>query len=189
MNVEVVVDKDDATLENVEKPPKMNILVSTLRPLSMQMAENTTTIKCCETLSEENRRLKKDLREARCSSKFDHHQQLKQLPPSFYIRYSSNTETRHQCDNIGKTGEDMKPVAAVNGSTVTKEDIVLEEAVQLALKVLSKMMDSTSLTSEKLELAEVFLSSSGKVKYQVCTPDALSKMLVKYGVTQPAAEA
>nr|GEV54455.1 hypothetical protein [Tanacetum cinerariifolium] len=77
--------------------------------------------KCCETLSEENRRLKKDLREALCSSKLDHHQQLKQLPPSFYIRYSSNTETRHQCDNIGKTGEDMKPVAAVNGSTVVQE--------------------------------------------------------------------
>nr|GEW10240.1 hypothetical protein [Tanacetum cinerariifolium] len=77
--------------------------------------------KCCETLSEENRRLKKDLREARCSSKLDHHQQLKQLPPSFYIRYSSKTETRHQGDNIGKTGEDMKPVAAVNGSTVVQE--------------------------------------------------------------------
>nr|GEX09173.1 homeobox-leucine zipper protein HAT22-like [Tanacetum cinerariifolium] len=29
--------------------------------------------KCCETLSEENRRLKKELREARCSSKPDHH--------------------------------------------------------------------------------------------------------------------
>ncbi|GJY73022.1 proteasome subunit alpha type-4 [Tanacetum coccineum] len=48
-----------------------------------------------------------------------------------------------------------------------KDDISREEAVQLALKVLSKTMDSTSLTSEKLELAEVFLSSSGKVKYQV----------------------
>ncbi|XVE67569.1 hypothetical protein DITRI_Ditri08aG0171000 [Diplodiscus trichospermus] len=37
-----------------------------------------------------------------------------------------------------------------------KDDIIREEAVQLALKVLSKMMmDSTSLTSEKLELAEV----------------------------------
>ncbi|KAM0061230.1 putative proteasome endopeptidase complex [Helianthus debilis subsp. tardiflorus] len=70
-----------------------------------------------------------------------------------------------------------------------KDDISREEAVQLALKVLSKTMDSTSLTSEKLELAEIFLSSSGKVKYQVCTPDDLSKMLVKYGVTQPPAEA
>ncbi|KAK9226889.1 hypothetical protein WN943_011937 [Citrus x changshan-huyou] len=32
-----------------------------------------------------------------------------------------------------------------------------QEAVQLALKVLRKTMDSTSLTSEKLELAEVLL--------------------------------
>ncbi|KAI3694880.1 hypothetical protein L1987_77862 [Smallanthus sonchifolius] len=70
-----------------------------------------------------------------------------------------------------------------------KDDISREEAVQLALKVLSKTMDSTSLTSDKLELAELFLSSSGKVEYQVCTPDALSKMLVKYGVTQPPADA
>nr|GMD23605.1 proteasome subunit alpha type-4 [Ipomoea batatas]GMD25023.1 proteasome subunit alpha type-4 [Ipomoea batatas] len=36
-----------------------------------------------------------------------------------------------------------------------KDEITREEAVQLALKVLSKTMDSTSLTSEKLELAEV----------------------------------
>lgn len=70
-----------------------------------------------------------------------------------------------------------------------KDDISREEAVQLALKVLSKTMDSTSLTSEKLELAEVYLSSSGKVKYEVCTPDALSKMLIKYGVTQAPVEA
>ncbi|CAI9772769.1 unnamed protein product [Fraxinus pennsylvanica] len=69
-----------------------------------------------------------------------------------------------------------------------KDEITREEAVQLALKVLSKTMDSTSLTSEKLELAEVFLSN-GKVKYQVCSSVALSKLLVKFGVTQPAADA
>ncbi|CAI9298641.1 unnamed protein product [Lactuca saligna] len=65
-----------------------------------------------------------------------------------------------------------------------KEEISREEAVQLALKVLSKTMDSTSLTAEKLELAEVFLDDGGKVKYQVCSPENLGKMLVKYGVTQ-----
>ncbi|KAL8170164.1 hypothetical protein V2J09_021968 [Rumex salicifolius] len=68
-----------------------------------------------------------------------------------------------------------------------KDDISREEAVQLVLKVLSKTMDSTSLTSEKLELAEVFLAA-GKVKYKVHSPDSLSKLLVKYGLTQPAAE-
>lgn len=49
-------------------------------------------------------------------------------------------------------------------------------------------MDSTGLTSDKLGLAEVFVTPSGNVKYQLCTPDSLSKLLVKFGVTQPAAE-
>ncbi|KAF2541343.1 hypothetical protein F2Q68_00032040 [Brassica cretica] len=69
-----------------------------------------------------------------------------------------------------------------------KDDATREEAVELALKVLSKTMDSTSLTSEKLELAEVFLTPSGSVKYHVHSPDSLTKLLVKHGVTQPAAE-
>ncbi|KAI5058619.1 hypothetical protein GOP47_0026789 [Adiantum capillus-veneris] len=38
-----------------------------------------------------------------------------------------------------------------------KDDITREEAVQLALKVLSKTMDSTSHSSEKLEVVEVSL--------------------------------
>ncbi|KAL9251727.1 Proteasome subunit alpha type-4-like protein, partial [Drosera capensis] len=58
-----------------------------------------------------------------------------------------------------------------------KDDINREEATELALKVLSKTMDSTSLTSEKLELAEVFLTPSGKVKYQVHSPESVSKLL------------
>ncbi|CAL9049669.1 unnamed protein product [Musa acuminata subsp. burmannicoides] len=69
-----------------------------------------------------------------------------------------------------------------------KDDITREEAVQLALKVLSKTMDSTSLTSEKLELAEIFLEPSGDVKYEVCKPELLEKLLVKHGVTQATTE-
>lgn len=69
-----------------------------------------------------------------------------------------------------------------------KEDVSREEAVQLAIKVLSKTMDSTSLTADKLELAEIFLLPSGEVKYQVCSPDGLTKLLVKSGVSQPPAE-
>ena len=70
-----------------------------------------------------------------------------------------------------------------------KDDMTREEAVQLALKVLSKTMDITSLSSEKLELAEVFLSHSGDVKYQACSPESLNILLVKLGITQAAAEA
>ncbi|KAI3964171.1 hypothetical protein MKW92_004199 [Papaver armeniacum] len=69
-----------------------------------------------------------------------------------------------------------------------KDEITREEAVELALKVLSKTMDTTSFTSEKLELAEVFLSPTGEVKYQVRSSESLSELLIKAGVTQPAAE-
>lgn len=69
-----------------------------------------------------------------------------------------------------------------------KDDATREEVVQLAIKVLSKTMDSTSLTAEKLELAELYLTPSKCVKYHVHSPDSLTKLLVKHGVTQPAAE-
>ncbi|CAL0324681.1 unnamed protein product [Lupinus luteus] len=64
-----------------------------------------------------------------------------------------------------------------------KDEITREEAVQLAVKVLSKTMNSTSLTSDKLELQR-FFSHSGKVKYEVCSSESLSKLLV----TQPATD-
>ncbi|XP_077242803.1 proteasome subunit alpha type-4-like [Tasmannia lanceolata] len=70
-----------------------------------------------------------------------------------------------------------------------KDEITREEAVQLALKVLSKTIDSSGLPWDKLDLAEVFLLPSGSVRYQVCSPEVLSKLLVKSGVTQPVAEA
>ncbi|CAO2834676.1 unnamed protein product [Amaranthus hypochondriacus] len=69
-----------------------------------------------------------------------------------------------------------------------KDDITREDAVQLALKVLSKTMDNTSLTSEKLELAEVYLTPYGKVNYLVHTLKSLNTLLEKSGLTQPASE-
>jgi 20S proteasome subunit alpha 3 len=72
-----------------------------------------------------------------------------------------------------------------------KDGLTREEAVALALKVLSQQgMDSTDLTAEKLELAEVFLQPvTGEVQYQVCSPHALRKLLAKSGLTQPPPEA
>ncbi|GJY78799.1 hypothetical protein Tco_0484600 [Tanacetum coccineum] len=130
---------------------------STLNTLKQIEQECALLKKCCETLSEENRRLKKELREARCSSKLDlHHHQQPQLPPSFYIRYSSKTEKRHQCDNIGKT------VGLFNASLQTQS---MKNARWSGLNSMSHLAIHTSLTLEKVELAEVFLSFSGKVKY------------------------
>ncbi|PHT70101.1 Proteasome subunit alpha type-4 [Capsicum annuum] len=81
--------------------------------------------------------------------------------------------------------QEPMPVEQLVQSVYYKDDITREEAVQIALKVLSKTLDNTSLTSKKLELVEVFLSN-GKVKYQACSPDTLNKILVNAGLTQPA---
>jgi 20S proteasome subunit alpha 3 len=49
-------------------------------------------------------------------------------------------------------------------------------------------MDSTTLSAEKLELAEVSLTAQGEVKYKVFSADDLNKMLLTLGITQPTEE-
>ncbi|XP_023740538.1 homeobox-leucine zipper protein HAT22-like [Lactuca sativa] len=75
--------------------------------------------KCCETLNDENRRLKKELQEMRCYSlKFDHHQPPhSQLP--LYVRYPITSEMHHPCDKLGKSGQDTKTVFE-NGGSITQ---------------------------------------------------------------------
>ncbi|RHZ89369.1 hypothetical protein Glove_16g196 [Diversispora epigaea] len=61
-----------------------------------------------------------------------------------------------------------------------KDDISLKEAKELAAKVLSKTMDSTTLSSEKLEFATICLNEEEKVVYHLYKPyeiDALLKEL------------
>ncbi|GJP55878.1 hypothetical protein CLOM_g14900 [Closterium sp. NIES-68] len=63
----------------------------------------------------------------------------------------------------------------------------LEGAVQLALKVLSKTMDSTSLSAEKIELAKVCLED-GQVRYHVFGAKEIDELLLKYEMAQPKEE-
>ncbi|KAI8068599.1 nucleophile aminohydrolase [Gongronella butleri] len=58
-----------------------------------------------------------------------------------------------------------------------KDEMTLEEAKALAIKVLSKTMDSTSLTSEKLEFATIQLDNNRKVKYDLFKPEAIDVLL------------
>lgn len=81
------------------------------------------------------------------------------------------------------------PVAQTMLRQEYKDDTTREEAAELALRVISKSMETTAISPEKLELAELFLLPSGEVKYQVYSPESLSKLLEKLNLAQPAAEA
>ncbi|RKO84409.1 nucleophile aminohydrolase, partial [Blyttiomyces helicus] len=58
-----------------------------------------------------------------------------------------------------------------------REDMTLVEAKSLAIKVLAKTMDSTTLGSEKLEFATLHLTPGGKVVYKPYTPAEIDALL------------
>ncbi|SAL96791.1 hypothetical protein [Absidia glauca] len=62
-----------------------------------------------------------------------------------------------------------------------KETMNLEEAKALAIKVLSKTMDSTTLTSEKLEFATIQLKDK-KVQYDLYKPAEIDALLKEQNV-------
>ncbi|CCG82873.1 Proteasome subunit alpha type [Taphrina deformans PYCC 5710] len=55
----------------------------------------------------------------------------------------------------------------------------LEAACALAVKVLSKTMDSTTLSSEKIEFATVGRNSQGKIYHQIWKPQDIDALLSK----------
>ncbi|GAA5895499.1 hypothetical protein JCM5296_006782 [Sporobolomyces johnsonii] len=70
-----------------------------------------------------------------------------------------------------------------------RDDIGLEEAVGLALKVLSKTMDSTSLDSEKLELATLTVDEETGLPYaKIFKPHEIDAALEKEGLAKKPEE-
>lgn len=57
-----------------------------------------------------------------------------------------------------------------------KEDISIEDSIKLVIKVLSKTMDSTSLTPDKFELSSI-TRKDGEVKYHVYTETEVQPLL------------
>ncbi|KAJ0788416.1 putative transcription factor homeobox-WOX family [Helianthus annuus] len=75
--------------------------------------------KSYETLNDENRRLKKELQEVRCSLKSDHHHHHHQMPLPFFVQYTTTTTMHHRpCDKIGNSGEEKKAFAVMNGGNM-----------------------------------------------------------------------
>ncbi|KAL6782337.1 POA3 [Auxenochlorella protothecoides x Auxenochlorella symbiontica] len=57
------------------------------------------------------------------------------------------------------------------------EDVDLERAVRLVIKVMSKTMDSTTLTPDKVELATLSRTDAGRLVYRVFTAAELQPVL------------
>lgn len=60
-------------------------------------------------------------------------------------------------------------------------DCNLVDATALALKVLSKSMDSTTLSAEKLEMSQIMLGADGDIVYKILTDDEVNKLLQDSG--------
>lgn len=63
-----------------------------------------------------------------------------------------------------------------------KGEITLDEASELALKVLSKTMDTTTLTSEKIEFATIQKDKDGKIYQRLWKPTEIETLLSKSGI-------
>lgn len=73
--------------------------------------------------------------------------------------------------------------------TEYKADMELKEALVLAVKVLSKTMDTTTPSAEKLEFATVTRDASNNVVYHVFTKAELEELLSQVDLTDHQAEA
>jgi len=69
-----------------------------------------------------------------------------------------------------------------------KEDCTLTEACAIAVKVLSKTMDSTTLSSEKIEFATVGQDVDGKVYHHLWTAEEIQSLLKEHGLAKDAEE-
>ncbi|KAI9207520.1 nucleophile aminohydrolase [Polychytrium aggregatum] len=76
---------------------------------------------------------------------------------------------------------------STNAQSILKQDykeegMTLREAISLAIKVLAKTMDSTKLTSEKLEFATLSTDARGQVAYHLYKPDEMEALLKEENV-------
>ncbi len=65
-----------------------------------------------------------------------------------------------------------------------KNDISLKEAKELALKVLSKTMDSTTLSKGKIEFATITKNKSGKIVNKIWKPAEIDALLKETGIVK-----
>ncbi|AET37476.1 proteasome core particle subunit alpha 3 Ecym_1230 [Eremothecium cymbalariae DBVPG len=63
-----------------------------------------------------------------------------------------------------------------------KDEITFENAIELALKTLSKTTDNSSLTDDRLEFATIKQDSNGKLVQKIYKPSEIKELLQKSGI-------
>lgn len=66
-----------------------------------------------------------------------------------------------------------------------KENLPLKEAVALAIKVLSKTMDSSTLSSEKIEFATIGKNKDGRIVQKIWSPADIDALIKESGLAKP----
>jgi len=69
------------------------------------------------------------------------------------------------------------------------EECNLKQACELAVKVLSKTMDSTKLSSEKIEFATVGRTKNGTIYHHLWAADEIDTLLKEHGLAKKDEEA
>lgn len=65
-----------------------------------------------------------------------------------------------------------------------KDDMSIEDAMELALKTLSKTTDSSTLTHERVEFATISKQADGKISQKIYKPQEIETLLSKIGITK-----
>ncbi|KAH9942353.1 N-terminal nucleophile aminohydrolase [Epithele typhae] len=110
------------------------------------------------------------------------------LAPVRGVRPHYEFQLYHSDPSGNYSGWKATCIGANNGTATSllkqdyKEDISVEDAIELVLKVMSKTMDSTTLGSEKLEFATLTLDANKKPKAKIYKPSEIDALLQKHGL-------
>ncbi|KAF8471290.1 proteasome component Y13 [Kalaharituber pfeilii] len=125
---------------------------------------------------------------------YTQHGGLRPFGVSFiYAGYDSQREFQlYQSNPSGNYGGwKATSVGANNASAQSllkqdyKEDCDLNEACAIAVKILSKTMDSTTLSSEKIEFATLGRTPDGKIYHHLWTAPEITELLKKHKLAKP----
>lgn len=98
--------------------------------------------------------------------------------------YTSNPSGNYSGWKATSIGANNSSAQTILKQEYKDDDLSLEDAKKLALKVLSKTTDSTKLTSDKVEFSTLSLADNGQVQLKIWKPEEIDQLLQESGVLE-----